>query len=175
MGLRRIERAIDFARQSRTYRLNGEVMMHGPLVAWDGIVVDGDEQYTIHTFGMVIESRRINGASWARRLDTGGQWTKVPSDHPIDLTVLLLGNEAHTELIDDEWQTTLRFDHVDVLAALTHVPSTGPTTAVVRLREGAIAEVTLQLLGADARISFSSYGDNLSIEPIPPSASPQTP
>jgi hypothetical protein len=175
MGLQRIERAIDFAGQGRTYRLNGAVMIHGPLVAWDGIVVDGDEQYTIHTLGMLIESRRINGASWARRLDTGEPWMKVPSDHPIDLTALLLGTEAHTEQSGDDWRITLRFDHVDVLAALTHIPSTGPSTAVVRLSEGAIAEVTLQLRGADARISFSSYGENLSIEPIPPSASPQAP
>ena len=174
-GLQRIERAIDFARQSRTYRLNGAVMVPGPLATWDGIVVDGDEQYTIHTYGMLIESRRINGASWARRLDTAEPWMKVPSDHPIDLTALLLGSDVHAEHSGDDWRSTLRFDGVDVLAALTHIPSTGPSTAVVSLRGGAIAEVTLQLRGANARISFSSYGEALSIGPIPPSTSPQAP
>jgi hypothetical protein len=44
MGLQRIERASDFARQSKTYRLNGAVRTHEPLVAWDGFVVDGNEQ-----------------------------------------------------------------------------------------------------------------------------------
>jgi hypothetical protein len=124
---------------------------------------------------MLIESRRINGASWAGRLDTAEPLMKVPSDHPIGLTALLLGTEVHTEHSGDERRITLRFDGIDVLAALTHIPSTGPSTAVVRLRGGAIAEITLQLRGADARISFSSYGEDLSIEPPPPSASPQTP
>src|SRR5262249_59054625 len=74
-GLQRIEGAINFARENRTYRLHGAVTTDGrggprddPMVTWEGIVVDGDEQYTIHTFGMLIESRRIHGASWARQL-----------------------------------------------------------------------------------------------------------
>src|SRR5262249_51831300 len=130
---------------------------------------------TIHTFGMLIESRRIHGASWARRLDTAEPWMNVPPDHPIDLTALLLGSDVRTDHIADEWRTTLRFHDVDVLAALTHIPSTGPTTAVVTLRQGAIAEVTLDLSGAGAHVSFSSYGEELSIEPIPPSAAPRIP
>jgi hypothetical protein len=168
IGLQRIEEAIDFARQSRTYRLTGAVSLQAPLVTWEGVVVDGDEQYIIQTQGMLIESRRINGASWARRLDTGEPWMKVPSDHPIDLTALLLGRDVHAERLGDDWRIRLRFDDVDVLAALTHIPSTGPTTAEVTLRGGAIADVTLQLRGANARVSFSGYGEALSIGSIPP-------
>jgi hypothetical protein len=97
---------------------------------------------------------------------------RAPSDRPISLAVLLRGNEVHTKHDGDEWSVELRFHDVDVLDALAHIPSTGPSTAVVTLRGGVIADVALHLGGgADARISFWDYGSGLAIGPVDPSSS----
>jgi hypothetical protein len=170
-GLRRIERAIEVARDSNSYRVRGLLSVGRPLVRWEGIVVGGDEQYIISTYGLLIDSRRIDSESWARRLDTAGPWMQVPPDPPINLAVLLRGSDVHTQHPGDEWRIELRFD-IDVLDALAHIPSTGPSTAVVTLREGLIADVTLQISGdVNARISFWDYGAPLAVEPVDPSAS----
>ena len=158
-GHQRVDQALEHARLARTYRVRGTFGVDGPLVTWVGFVVDADEQYRISTHGLLIESRRVDGVHWARRLDVDEPWARVPSDEPIDLNVLLRGDEVAAEHIGDQWVVTLQFDDVDVLAALTHIPSTGPTTARVTLSGGFVTDVDLRLSGdAGAHVWFWDHG-----------------
>jgi hypothetical protein len=70
VGLLRIKRATELARDRRTCRVPGLLSVEHPLVSWASIVVGGDEQSTVRTAGLLIDIRRIDGVSWARRLDT---------------------------------------------------------------------------------------------------------
>lgn len=166
-GLQRIQRAVELAEASHSYRVHGVVGVSTPAVEWKGFVVGADEQYIIKTAGLVIDSRRIGGVHWARRLEHLEPWLTAPSAAAMDLGVLLRGVEQHAEHRDGHWRITLHFDQVDVLAALAHIPSTGPTTADVMLEDGVLVEVALHLGGkARADISFSDYGANVRIDPI---------
>ena len=52
-------------------------------------------------------------------------------------------------------------------ALLTHVPSVGPTTAHVRLVDGVLSDVTLELAGhISARVELWDFGARLSIAPL---------
>jgi hypothetical protein len=58
-----------------------------------------------------------------------------------------------------DWVVTLHFDDVDVLAALTHIPSTGPTTARVTVSGGFVTDIILRLhRDADAHMWFWDHG-----------------
>jgi hypothetical protein len=124
VGLLRIKRATELARDRRTYRVRGLLSVERPLVSWEGFVVGGDEQSIIRTSGLLIDIRRIDGVSWARRLDTAEPWMWFPSDPPINLAALLRGGEVHSQRHGDEWRIELRFDGVDVLDELAHTPGT---------------------------------------------------
>jgi hypothetical protein len=167
-GLTHIARAVERAHVAGSYRVRGRFGIDGPLLSWDGFVAGRDEQYVINTHGMLIESRRTKGANWARRVDAVEQWMRVPTDEPFDLAVLLRGREERVERDADGLVVTLRFDEIDVLAALTHIPSVGPTTARVTLRDGVIAAVVLELDGgARADITFREYGVEAAVKPPP--------
>jgi hypothetical protein len=158
-GRQHVDEALEHARFAHTYRVRGTFGVDGPLVTWVGFVVDTDEQYRITTHGLLIESRRVDGLHWARRLDVDGPWARVPSDEPVNLNILLSGDEIAAEHVGDQWVVTLHFDDVDVLAALTHIPSTGPTTARVTLSDGFVTDVVLRLDGdAGAHLWFWDHG-----------------
>jgi hypothetical protein len=166
-GLQRIERAVELTESSNTYRVRGVLAGSSPVVEWKGIVVGADEQYLVRTAGLLIDSRRIDGVHWARRLEPVEPWSTAPSGTPIDLAVLLQGSEVHAEHRGGQWLITLRFDGVDVLAALAHIRSTGPITADVALEDDAIAQVALHLSGnTTADLSFSDYGAALTVDPV---------
>jgi len=166
-ALDQFRRAVELASDSGSFRVRGEVRTSVPIVAWEGVVVGSDEELRTQASGMVIESRRIGGRSWGRRLDPTGPWAEVPYDGPMDLGVLLRGRPGQVEHTDDSWLITLEFADTDVLRALTHVPSVGPTTAHVTLVDGVLSEVTLELAGhISARVELWDYGVRLSIAPI---------
>jgi len=165
-GLHGIRRAVELAEASHSYRVHGVLGASSPVVEWKGFVVGADEQYVVTSAGLLIDSRRIGGMHWARRLKPLEPWMTAPSDAPIDLGVLLRGVEQRAEHRNSWWQITLQFDNVDVLAALAHIRSTGPTRAEVLLQDGGIADVSLSLGNAHADISFSDYGANLTIDPL---------
>jgi hypothetical protein len=166
-GLQRIQRAVEFAETSHSYRVHGLLGTSSPAVDWKGFVVGADEQYIIRAAGLLIDSRRIGGVVWARRLEPVEPWLSAQATAPIDPSVLLLGVQQDAEHRGGRSRISLHFDHVDVLAALAHIPSAGPTTAQVTLEEGVLVEVVLQLGGnAHADISFSDYGATLSIDPL---------
>jgi hypothetical protein len=166
-GLTRIKRAVELAEASHSYRVHGVLGVSSPAVEWKGFVVGTDEEYVIKAAGLLIDSRRLNGVHWARRLEPLETWLTAPAGAPIDPGVLLRGVEQRAEHRGGQWRITLHFDQVDVLAALSHIPSTGPTTADVALDDDALVEVTLHLGGnAHADISFGDYGANLTIDPV---------
>lgn len=166
-GLQRIQRAVELAEASHSFRVHGVLGVSSPAVEWKGFVVGADEQYIIKTAGLLIDSRRIGGVQWARRLEPLESWLTAPATPAMDLGVLLRGVEQHAEHRDAQWRITLHFDQVDVLAALAHIPSTGPSTADVMLEDGVLVEVALHLGGnARADISFSDYGANVTIDPV---------
>jgi hypothetical protein len=166
-GAQRLERAVVGAEVDRTYRVKGTVTFGVPLLSWDGIVVGGDEQYILHTLGRVIDSRRIGGRNWWRPLGSSEPWKLAPADTPLDLAVLLRGEVVAARHKGDRWALTLHFHDVDVLAALTHVPSAGPTTAEVTLVDDRITAVTLRLSAfGGAELSFRDHGASLSIDPV---------
>ena len=166
-GLQRIQRAVDFAEASHSYRVHGLLGVSTPAVEWNGFVVGDDEQYVIRTAGLLIDSRRIGGVVWARRLEPVDPWISAPATAPIDPGVLLRGVQQTAEHQGGRSRIGLHFDQVDVLAALTHIPSVGPTTVLVTLEDDVLVEVALQLGGnAHADISFSDYGASLTIDPL---------
>jgi hypothetical protein len=144
-----------------------------PFVTWEGFVVDTDEQYRINAHGLLMESRRVDGAHWARRLDGERPWAQVPSDEPINLRILLRGDEMSAEHDGHDWVVTLHFDDVDVLAALTHIPSTGPTTARVTVSGGFVTDIILRLhRDADAHMWFWDHGAHVVVHhPVRPDSS----
>jgi hypothetical protein len=166
-GAQRLERAVAGAYADRTYRVKGTVMFGGPLLSWEGIVDGDDEQYVLHAVGRIIDSRRIAGQNWWRPLGSSEPWKLAPADAPFDLGVLLRGEVVAARDEDDRWTLTLHFADVDVLAALTHVPSAGSTTAEVTIVNDRVAEVALRLSGfGNAQLSFWDYGTDVSIEPV---------
>jgi hypothetical protein len=166
-GLDRIGQAVDAALASGSYRIRGVVEIDGPVISWEGIVVGRDEQYLIETNGLRMDSRRVDGVHWARRLDPDGPWTTVPPDGPMDLAALLQGSDVRSQALDDGWLISLRFHDLDILEALTHVPSAGPTDAEVTLTDGTISQVALDLAGgARAAIALWDYGATLAVTPV---------
>ena len=162
-----MRQAVELASASGSFRVRGEVRASMPMVAWEGVVVGSDEQLTTHAGGLLIENRRIGGRSWGRRLDPTGPWAEVRYDGSIDLSVLLRGQLVQVEHTDGQWLLTLQFTGTDVLRALTHVPSVGPTTAHVTLIDGVLSEVTLDLAGhVTAHIGLWDFGAPLDIEPV---------
>ena len=163
-GLDRLGRAITQAHRRGTFRLQGVLTSHGSSVAWDGFVAGRNEQYVTHALGLVIESRRVDGTTWARRLDQEDSWAQAPPDAPLDLDVLLRGHDVHSRRDAGGWRITLSFTNVDVLVALTHIPSVGPSTAEVVVTAELISDVSLQLGdGAQARLHFADYGAALTV------------
>ena len=161
-----LAQAVRHATEARTFRVKGALRMGLPIVQWEGVVNGDDEQYLIRTSGLLIESRRIDHISWARRLDPPESWQQVPYDAPIDLTVLTRGTIESVEH-DQVWTIALRFENVDVLAAMTHIPSVGPTTAEVTVERDMLTNVALHLGGhADAEILLSEFGAPLGVEPV---------
>ena len=166
-ALDQVRRAVELASDSGSFRVRGEVRTSVPIVAWEGVVVGSDEELTTQASGMLIESRRVGGRTWGRRLEPTGPWAEVPYDGAMDLSVLLRGRLEQVEHTDDSWLITLEFADTDVLRALTHVPSVGPTTAHVRLVDGVLSDVTLELAGhISARVELSDFGAGLSITPL---------
>jgi hypothetical protein len=165
-GLRRLTQAVRVATDARSFRVTGTLRVGGPVVQWKGIVDGQDEQYLIRANGLLIESRRVDHVSWSRRLDAPEPWQRVPYDAPLDLTVLTQGTVERVAH-DGVWTITLRFDDVDVLAAMTHIPSVGPITAEVTVDEEVLSTVTLHLRGeADAEIALTDFGLPLTVEPV---------
>jgi hypothetical protein len=161
-----LRRTIDIARARGSFRVRGEVRVAAPLVAWEGVVVGTDEEYTATAMGLSIESRRLGGASWARRRDRVEPWSKAPYDGAVDLGALLQGHLDASQRRGERWSTTLGFDDVDVLRALTHVPSTGPTTAEVSGDDASMTVVLRLGANATARVEFWDFGGPVSIEPL---------
>ena len=77
-----VRRAVELASDSGSFRVRGEVRASVPIVAWEGVVVGSDEELTTQASGMLIESRRIGGRSWGRRLDPTGPWGKSATTGP---------------------------------------------------------------------------------------------
>jgi hypothetical protein len=165
-GLERLGRAIARAHDSETFRLRGILTSHRSAVMWEGFVAGRNEQYVTHALGLVIESRRIDGVTWAHRLDEPDGWTQAPPDAPLDLDVLLRGHDVHSYRDGNAWRITLNYTDVDVLVALTHIPSVGPITAEVTVAPDLISEVSLGLNGgAHARLHLTDYGASLTVSP----------
>ena len=175
--LDQVRRAVELASDSGSFRIRGEVRGSVPIVAWEGVVVGSDEELTTQASGMLIESRSIGGRSWGRRLDPTGPWAEVRYDGPIDLSALLRGRPEQVEHTDDSWLITLQFTDTDVLRVLTHVPSVGPTTAHVRLVDGVLSDVTLELAGhISARVELWDFGVRpIESRPTPFAPSPTSP
>jgi hypothetical protein len=167
-GLDRLGRAITQARRSGTFRLRGVLTSHGSTVTWEGFVAGRNEQYVTHALGLVIESRRVDGTTWGRRLDQQDSWAQAPPDDPLDLDVLLRGRDVHSRRDGGSWRITLNYTDVDVLVALTHIPSVGPSTAEVVVAAEVISDISLQLGdGARAGLHFTDYGAALTVTPPP--------
>lgn len=163
-GLDRLGRAITQAHRSRTFRLQGVLTDHGSTVAWEGFVAGRNEQYVTHALGLVIESRRVDGTTWGRRLDQQDGWVQAPPDAPLDLDVLLRGHDVHSHRDGGGWTIRLSYTDIDVLGALTHIPSVGPSTADVVVAADVISDISLQLDGgARARLHFADYGAALTV------------
>jgi hypothetical protein len=170
-GLDRLGRAIARAHESGTFRLRGILTSHGSALTWEGFVAGRNEQYVTHALGLVIESRRVDGVSWAHRLDQADDWMQAPSDGALDLDVLLRGHDVRSRRDGEVWRITLEYTDVDVLVALTHIPSVGPTSAEVTVAPELISDVSLRLNGgAAARLHFTDYGASLTVSP--PTGSP---
>ncbi len=154
------------AQASGTYRVRGEFRA-GPMVeSWEGFVAGRDEQYIVRYLGMTIDSRRLDGVHHARRIDEPDDWDVIPADAGLDPGVLLQADEVTAT--DDESTLVLHFAAVDVLKALARVPSHGPTTVRVRLRDGLISEVGIEVSGgATATIAYWDYGADLTVAPPP--------
>jgi hypothetical protein len=166
-AMERVRDAVAHAQESGTYRVRGQLVANGAFLAWEGIVAGADEQYVMTTGGLRFESRRVADTGWRRRLDRPEPWKTFPYDGPIDLTVLLRGTPDGVEQADGRFTVTLQFVDVDVLRALTHAPSTGPTTAEVSLSGNAIRGITLHLAGgASAQLELWDHGAPLAVDPV---------
>jgi hypothetical protein len=137
------------------------------LVSRDGVIVGDDEQFQVNAMGMLIDERRIDGVAWGRPSDGSRPWISVPSDGSFDLTVLLDGKIASSRVARDHGVLELRFTDQDVLRALTHIPSVGPTAATLRIQSGYITDIELRLDGGTmAWIELWDYGARLAVERI---------
>ena len=167
-GHARVEQAVALASQGHSYRVRGELDASvGPIVSWAGIVVGIDEQAVATSGGITYESRRVGGVLWTRRLDPRGPWIQLPLDQPLDLTALSRGSEVSTELRDGRWVVEVAYEGVDVLRALTHIPSAGLSTAEITLEDRELAAVVVRLgNGAAARLAYSDFGADLTVEPV---------
>ena len=162
-----LRRAVDNARSAANVRVRGDIRSTHSIVGWEGVVVGTDEQYRVAAMGMVIDARRIDGIVWGRPVDRSQPWVSVPSDRSFDLGVLLRGHVDSFTTVDDGQRIELRFAGVDVLHALSHVPSAGPTTATVTIHSGFVTELDLRLSNdVSARIELWDYGAPLTIEPV---------
>jgi hypothetical protein len=170
-GRQRLEQAVTQALDAGSFRVEGELRIGvGVLVGWRGFVDGADEQYVIRAQGLPLESRRVDGSSWARPVDPPGPWRQVAYDGPFDLEVPTRGVVESVEH-DDDWSVTLRFQEIDVLSALAHIPSTGPTTARITIEEAAL-DIELWLGGqANATVTLTDFGAVLDVRPVPLSAS----
>ena len=80
-GRQRLTQALTRARAACSFRVRGQLRNDGAtLVEWEGFVDGADEQYLIRTNGLLIESRRFDRSSWARRVEPPGTWERVPYD-----------------------------------------------------------------------------------------------
>src|SRR5690242_7813743 len=166
--LDRLDRAVQQSQASRSFRVRGELRTGTATVRWEGFVVGADEQYVIQAAGLVMDSRRIAGVSWGRTRDSTEAWTTVPYDAPVDLGVLHRGRLVDPTRGADGATLTLAFHDVDVLRALTHIPSVGDTTAQVDLHNGTVARVLLSLgRSTRAELEFWDYGVALHVDPVP--------
>jgi hypothetical protein len=138
-----------------------------PLVSRAGVIVGDDEQFQVNAMGILIDERRIDGVAWGRPSDGSRPWISVPSDGSFDLTVLLDGEITSSRLAQDHRVLELQFTDQDVLRALTHIPSVGPTAATVRIQSGYITDIELRLDGGTiAWIELWDYGARLAVERI---------
>jgi hypothetical protein len=166
LPLERLEQAVDRAASASSFRVHGSLGGVAKVVQWDGVVAGDNEQYTISTGGLLIESRRVDGTSWARRVDRPDRWTTVPYDSPLDLTTLLRGRVVNDAEGDGSAIiiTVAYDDSVDVLEALGHIPSAGATTADISLDDGCLTAVTLRMGGhITAELRFWDYGREVAI------------
>ena len=167
-GHARVEQAVASAHRGRSYRVRGELDgLAGPVVTWLGLVVGVDEQAVTSIGGTTFESRRIGGVLWTRRLEPEEPWTQLPLDRPLDLTALSRGSEVRSELRDGRWVVELAYKDVDVLQALTHIPSAGPSTVEVTVEDQGLATVVVRLgNGVTARLAYADFGADLTVEPV---------
>jgi hypothetical protein len=166
-AIEELRHAVARSRAAGSFRVRGEVSGLGPALAWEEVVVGNDEQGTTIAAGLTIESRRLGGRTWGRRVDRLEPWTEVAYDGALDLSVLVQGRPEHVERHGLDWSITERFDGIDVLRALSHVPSTGTTMADVVVHDGLISHVTLHLAGEiTADLTFWDYGTRATVEPI---------
>lgn len=123
------------------------------------------EHYQVAGMGSLIDERRIDGIVWARPLDGSRPWISARSSEAIDLGVLRNGQISSSTTTDHGQVIELGFTNHDVLRALSHIPSTGPTTATVTIAAGFVASIDLQFRGAtSAHIELSDYGLPLAID-----------
>ena len=157
--------AVNNARSAANVRVRGEIRSTGPIFSWEGVVVGAAEQYRIAAMGMVIDARRIDGLAWGRLPNQ--PWISVPSDGSFDLGVLLRGQVDTSAAIDGGQQVELRFADVDVLRALSHVPSTGRATVTVTIQDDLVTAVDIRLAnGISAHEDLWDYGAALTVEPV---------
>jgi hypothetical protein len=155
----RLADAVRAATDAELIRMRGTFGASGPLVQWTAVLTGSEERTTTRIGAILIESRRSDGHLWARRIDQPEPWSEFPADNPLDITALLAGVIDHVEHHDDAtWVITLHYDDIDVLAALTHVPSTGPTTAKVTIDDNRLKAVTVDVNGhSTATVTFADF------------------
>ena len=72
-----------------------------------------------------------------------------------------------SELRDGRWVVELAYKDVDVLQALTHIPSAGPSAVEVTVDDQEIATVVVRLgNGVTARLAYADFGADLTVEPV---------
>jgi hypothetical protein len=162
----RLQRAVTATTAKRSFRIRGLLASSMPIVEWDTVVVGRDERSLTSTGGLLIETRRIGTATWTRRADQPDTWQQVAGDHPLELLTLLDGRVVALHEQPGALTLTITYDHTDVLDALTRIPSAGAITADVTIIDGLLTNVTLHITGdITARLSFSDYGREITIEP----------
>ena len=163
-----LQQAISAADAAGSFRVRGQLTAGPAVVAWDGVVVGNDEQYLVDAMGSLLDERRIAGVAWARPTDQSRPWASVPSAEAFDLSVLLDGTMVSAMRSDDRVLVEVHFSGRDVLRAITHIPSVGPTEVTATIAFGVITAIDLHLEdGAAAHLELSDYGQALFIDPIP--------
>jgi hypothetical protein len=157
--------AIDNAHAAGRFRMRSRLGGDAPAVSRDGVIVGDDEQFLVNAMGILIDERRIDGVAWGRPSDGSRPWISVPSDGSFDLTVLLDGEVTSSRVAQGHRVLELQFTGEDVLRALTHIPSVGPTAATVRIQSGYITDIELRLEGGMmAWLELWDYGAPLAVE-----------